>query len=64
MRRILTIVLLASLLAAPAAMAQTRDIGSKGDLLDRIAKPRRQRHQPPLDLLRIGHGKFEFDFVH
>ncbi len=37
MRRILTISLLAAVLAAPGAVAQTRDIGSRGDLLDRIA---------------------------
>jgi peptidyl-prolyl cis-trans isomerase SurA len=37
MRRILTIVLLTTVLVAPGVHAQTRDIGSRGDLLDRIA---------------------------
>lgn len=37
MRRILTSLLFAAVLATPAAWAQTRDIGSRGDLLDRIA---------------------------
>ncbi len=37
MRRFLTITLFAVLCASQGALAQTRDIGSKGDLLDRIA---------------------------
>ncbi len=37
MRRILTIALLAALAATGAARAQTREIGGRGDLLDRIA---------------------------
>ena len=37
MRRFLTIALFAALFAHQGAFAQTRDIGSKGDLLDRIA---------------------------
>ncbi|MBS0394127.1 MAG: peptidylprolyl isomerase [Proteobacteria bacterium] len=37
MRRILTIALLASLAVTGAARAQTREIGGRGDLLDRIA---------------------------
>ncbi len=37
MRRFLTIALLGALAAAGAARAQTRDIGGRGDLLDRIA---------------------------
>ncbi len=37
MRRFLTIALLAALAAAGSARAQTRDIGGRGDLLDRIA---------------------------
>jgi peptidyl-prolyl cis-trans isomerase SurA len=37
MRRILTSLLFAAVLATPTAWGQTRDIGSRGDLLDRIA---------------------------
>ncbi len=37
MRRFLTIALFAALFATQGALAQTRDIGSRGDLLDRIA---------------------------